>query len=98
MKAELSNMLISALLISETMAKEPWAKNATPAIREFADTGYYDSSLWIILLVLTIIMFLGIFLLVICHEPKAKEEEEKEGDMEKAMDGAAMMDMMMSAP
>ena len=96
MKAQLSSILFSAMLMSESMTKEPWAKNVTPAIREFSETGEYGSFLWIILLAMTIIMFLVVFLLVICYEPK--EEEEKEQDMEKAMDGEAMMDMMMSAP
>ena len=96
MKVDLTKLVVSALLMSESLAKEPWAKHNTPEVREFHETGYYNSCLWIILLILTVIMFLVVFLLVVCHEPK-REEDEKE-DMEKGMDEAAMMDMMMSAP
>ena len=97
MKADLTKLVISALLMSESLAKEPWAKNTTPEVREFHETGEYNSCLWIILLALTVIMFLVVFLLVVCHEPKREGDDEKE-DMEKGMDEAAMMDMMMSAP
>tara|TARA_B110001450_G_C17220018_1_gene319030 strand:- start:171 stop:464 length:294 start_codon:yes stop_codon:yes gene_type:complete len=97
MKAELASVL-SALLMSEAIATKPWSKRATPDVKEFAATGEYDSSLWIILLVLFIIMFLVVTITMMCHVQKPPKKEDMEEAMENAMGEEAMMDMMMSAP
>ena len=97
MKTQLASVL-SALLMSEAIGTKPWSKGASPEVKEFADTGHYDSNLWIYLLTLAIIMFFVVFFSIVCHEQKPPKKEEMEEVMEKEMSGEAMMDMMMSAP
>ena len=97
MKTQLASVL-SALLMSEAIATQPWSKGARPDVKEFAATPQYDSNLWIYLLTLAIIMFFVVVFSIVCHEQKPPKKEEIEEAMEKEMSGEAMMDMMMSAP